>query len=88
MAAATFSLVGTRPISSFWLVEPMLRTLGMVTAYNAPLKVFEPLQSVDIAQAGDSVCDTTPYRNTPSLLPARYPHSVGARTPSTERYKP
>lgn len=34
----------------------MLRTLGMVTAYNAPLKVFEPLQSVDIAQAGDSVC--------------------------------
>lgn len=34
----------------------MLRTLGMVTAYNAPLKVFEPLQHVDIAQAGDSVC--------------------------------
>ncbi|KXG50707.1 GPI mannosyltransferase [Penicillium griseofulvum] len=34
----------------------MLRTLGMVTAYNAPLKVFEPLQHVDIAHAGDSVC--------------------------------
>lgn len=34
----------------------MLRTLGMVTAYNAPLKVFEPLQRVDIAHAGDSVC--------------------------------
>ena len=34
----------------------MLRTLGMVTAYNAPLKVFEPLQQVDVAQAGNSVC--------------------------------
>ncbi|KAJ5385451.1 GPI mannosyltransferase [Penicillium concentricum] len=34
----------------------MLRTLGMVTAYNAPLKVLEPLQHVDIAHAEDSVC--------------------------------
>lgn len=34
----------------------MLRTLGMVTAYNAPLKVFEPLQQVDVAQVGNSVC--------------------------------
>ncbi|KAJ5945032.1 hypothetical protein N7516_005200 [Penicillium verrucosum] len=34
----------------------MLRTLGMVTAYNAPLKVFDSLQRVDIAHAGDSIC--------------------------------
>ncbi|KAJ5738758.1 GPI mannosyltransferase [Penicillium malachiteum] len=34
----------------------MLRILGMVTAYNAPLKVFEPLQQVDITLTGNSVC--------------------------------
>ncbi|KAJ5096858.1 GPI mannosyltransferase [Penicillium angulare] len=34
----------------------MLRILGMVTAYNAPLKVLEPLQQVDVAQTGSSVC--------------------------------
>ncbi|KAB8237336.1 dolichyl-P-Man:Man(6)GlcNAc(2)-PP-dolichol alpha-1,2-mannosyltransferase [Aspergillus alliaceus] len=34
----------------------LLRTVGMITAYNAPLKVFEPLERLDIAQAGDSVC--------------------------------
>ncbi|KAJ5833898.1 GPI mannosyltransferase [Penicillium riverlandense] len=34
----------------------MLRTLGMVTAYRAPLKVFEPLQQPDMAHAGQNVC--------------------------------
>lgn len=34
----------------------MLRTLGMVTAYNAPLRVLEPLQQVDVEQTGASVC--------------------------------
>ncbi|OOQ90353.1 alpha-1,2-mannosyltransferase [Penicillium brasilianum] len=34
----------------------MLRILGMVTAYNAPLKVLEPLQQADVSQAGASVC--------------------------------
>lgn len=34
----------------------MLRILGIVTAYNAPLKVFEPLQQVNPAEAGTSVC--------------------------------
>ncbi|KAJ6116923.1 GPI mannosyltransferase [Penicillium capsulatum] len=33
----------------------MLRILGMVTAYNAPLRVFEPLQRADVAP-GASVC--------------------------------
>lgn len=32
----------------------LLRTVGMVTAYNAPLKVFEPLG--EVAQPGESVC--------------------------------
>ncbi|KAE8355004.1 Alg9-like mannosyltransferase family-domain-containing protein [Aspergillus coremiiformis] len=34
----------------------LLRTVGMITAYNAPLQVFEPLQRLQIAHAGDSVC--------------------------------
>lgn len=34
----------------------MLRMLGMVTAYNAPLKIFQPLQEVDISHSGESVC--------------------------------
>jgi alpha-1,2-mannosyltransferase len=34
----------------------LLRTLGMITAYNAPLKVMEPLQHLEIAQSGGFVC--------------------------------
>lgn len=34
----------------------LLRTVGMITAYNAPLKVFEPLRSPDIANTSGSVC--------------------------------
>ena len=34
----------------------LLRIVGMVTAYNAPLKVFEPLGKPEIVQAGESVC--------------------------------
>ncbi|KAJ5987514.1 GPI mannosyltransferase [Penicillium sp. IBT 35674x] len=34
----------------------MLRILGMVTAYNAPMKVLEPLQQVNVTQTGSSVC--------------------------------
>ncbi|KAH8426317.1 dolichyl-P-Man:Man(6)GlcNAc(2)-PP-dolichol alpha-1,2-mannosyltransferase [Aspergillus melleus] len=34
----------------------LLRTVGMITAYNAPLKVFAPLEQPGVAQAGDSVC--------------------------------
>ncbi|RLL96768.1 hypothetical protein CFD26_102476 [Aspergillus turcosus] len=34
----------------------LLRTLGMITAYNAPLKVMEPLQQLEMAQSGDFVC--------------------------------
>ncbi|PWY66434.1 hypothetical protein BO70DRAFT_374717 [Aspergillus heteromorphus CBS 117.55] len=34
----------------------LLRTVGMITAYNAPLKVFESLEQPGVAQPGDSVC--------------------------------
>ena len=34
----------------------LLRIVGMVTAYNAPLKVFEPLEKAEVVQAGESVC--------------------------------
>ncbi|KKK26249.1 hypothetical protein ARAM_007392 [Aspergillus rambellii] len=34
----------------------LLRSLGMITAYNAPLKVFEPLEQPGVAHAGDIVC--------------------------------
>ncbi|KAL4934246.1 dolichyl-P-Man:Man(6)GlcNAc(2)-PP-dolichol alpha-1,2-mannosyltransferase [Aspergillus undulatus] len=34
----------------------LLRTLGMVTAYSAPLKVLRPLDEPGVAQPGDSVC--------------------------------
>lgn len=33
----------------------LLRTVGMITAYNAPSKVFEPLEKTEV-QAGESVC--------------------------------
>jgi alpha-1,2-mannosyltransferase len=34
----------------------LLRTLGTVTAYNAPLKVLEPLGQLEMVRPGDSVC--------------------------------
>ncbi|KAE8375185.1 Alg9-like mannosyltransferase family-domain-containing protein [Aspergillus bertholletiae] len=34
----------------------LLRTVGMITAYNSPLKVYEVFEQPDIFQAGDSVC--------------------------------
>ncbi|KAJ0424821.1 hypothetical protein BJY00DRAFT_326030 [Aspergillus carlsbadensis] len=34
----------------------LLRTLGMVTAYNAPLKVLEPLGGLEMVRPGDSIC--------------------------------
>ncbi|KAL3468039.1 Alg9-like mannosyltransferase family-domain-containing protein [Aspergillus heterothallicus] len=34
----------------------LLRTLGVVTAYNAPLKVLEPLGRPNMARPGDSIC--------------------------------
>ncbi|KAJ5294962.1 hypothetical protein N7508_009783 [Penicillium antarcticum] len=55
----------------------MLRTLGMVTAYGAPLKVFEPLQQVNVAQTGDSVCFGKEWYRFPSSY--FLPHDMRAK---------
>ncbi|PGH11036.1 hypothetical protein AJ80_07312 [Polytolypa hystricis UAMH7299] len=34
----------------------LLRTVGMVTAYNAPLKIFHPLQTPEVASRGNTLC--------------------------------
>ncbi|PYH64243.1 dolichyl-P-Man:Man(6)GlcNAc(2)-PP-dolichol alpha-1,2-mannosyltransferase [Aspergillus vadensis CBS 113365] len=34
----------------------LLRIVGIMSAYNAPLKVFEPLAQPGVAQPGDTVC--------------------------------
>ncbi|KAI5287357.1 mannosyltransferase [Ascosphaera aggregata] len=34
----------------------ILRTVGMITAYSAPMKVLQPLQNAEFAQAGSTVC--------------------------------
>lgn len=34
----------------------LLRTVGMVTAYNAPLSVYKPLREPGMAKSGDHVC--------------------------------
>ncbi|RMJ24486.1 Alpha-1,2-mannosyltransferase [Aspergillus sp. HF37] len=34
----------------------LLRVVSMITAYNAPLKIFAPLEEPSVAQAGESVC--------------------------------
>lgn len=34
----------------------LLRVVSMITAYNAPLKLFAPLEEPGVAQAGESVC--------------------------------
>ncbi|OAX78594.1 hypothetical protein ACJ72_07095 [Emergomyces africanus] len=34
----------------------LLRTFGMVTAYNAPLQIFQPLENPEVAARGGNVC--------------------------------
>lgn len=55
----------------------LLRTLGMVTAYNAPLKIYEPLQDVEVAQSGDNVCFGKEWYRFPSSY--FLPHDMRAR---------
>ncbi|KAJ5682588.1 GPI mannosyltransferase [Penicillium macrosclerotiorum] len=55
----------------------MLRILGMVTAYNAPLKVLEPLQQANLAQAGSSVCFGKEWYRFPSSY--FLPHDMRAK---------
>ncbi|RJE19424.1 Alpha-1,2-mannosyltransferase [Aspergillus sclerotialis] len=40
----------------FAINSGMLRIVSMITAYNAPLKVFEPLWKPEVAHGGESVC--------------------------------
>lgn len=43
-------------IMLFAINSGMLRIVNMITAYNAPLKVFEPLGRPEVAHGGESVC--------------------------------
>lgn len=55
----------------------LLRILGMVTAYNAPLKVFEPLQQVNVAETGTTVCFGKEWYRFPSSY--FLPHDMHAK---------
>lgn len=55
----------------------MLRTLGMVTAYNAPLKIYEPLQGIAVAQREDTVCFGKEWYRFPSSY--FLPHDLRAK---------
>ncbi|EON65574.1 hypothetical protein W97_04812 [Coniosporium apollinis CBS 100218] len=44
----------------------VLRALGMVTAYSAPLKVYKPLQQPGVALPGDTVCFGKEWHRFPS----------------------
>lgn len=55
----------------------MLRILGMVTAYNAPLKVFSPLQEAGLTHAGASVCFGKEWYRFPSSY--FLPHDMRAK---------
>ena len=45
---------------SFWVLLAIglgvLRAIGVFTAYNAPLNIYKPLQSPDLATSYDAVC--------------------------------
>ncbi|EEH08593.1 asparagine-linked glycosylation 9 protein isoform a [Histoplasma capsulatum G186AR] len=51
----------------------LLRTLGIVTAYSAPLQLFQPLENPEVAAHGDHVCFGKEWYRFPSsfFLPAK-----------------
>lgn len=55
----------------------MLRNFGIVTAYSAPLKVFEPLQQVAVAQREATVCFGKEWYRFPSSY--FLPHDLRAK---------
>ncbi|KAF7717497.1 Alpha-1,2-mannosyltransferase [Penicillium ucsense] len=55
----------------------LLRTLGMVSAYNAPLKVLEPLQQLDVAPIEANVCFGKEWYRFPSSY--HLPHNMRAK---------
>ncbi|KAF2495529.1 hypothetical protein BU16DRAFT_550235 [Lophium mytilinum] len=54
-----------------------LRTIGMLTAYSAPLKVYKPLQRPGMALAGDTVCLGKEWYRFPSSY--HLPNNVKAK---------
>ena len=52
----SLKLTAVMSIVLFAVNAGFFRTLGMVTAYNAPLKVFAPLEQPGVVQAGDTLC--------------------------------
>ncbi|KAJ5901843.1 GPI mannosyltransferase [Penicillium taxi] len=55
----------------------MLRSFGMITAYNAPLNVLQPLQQVNVSQTGTSVCLGKEWYRFPSSY--FLPHNMHAK---------
>ncbi|KAH7080650.1 Alg9-like mannosyltransferase family-domain-containing protein [Paraphoma chrysanthemicola] len=53
-ASVKLALVSIPLLLSFDL--GMLRTIGTLTAYSAPLNIYQPLHSAGVAQPGDNVC--------------------------------
>ncbi|PSN64318.1 hypothetical protein BS50DRAFT_602058 [Corynespora cassiicola Philippines] len=54
-----------------------LRTIGLMTAYSAPLAVYKPLQQPGLALPGDNVCLGKEWYRFPSSY--HLPHQVRAR---------
>jgi alpha-1,2-mannosyltransferase len=55
----------------------MLRTLGTLTAYSAPLSIYKPLHESGVAHAGDNVCLGKEWYRFPSSF--HLPHGVRAK---------
>lgn len=53
------------------------RTVGMITAYNAPLSVYKPLRLPDVATPGDNVCLAKEWYRFPSSY--HLPEGVNAK---------
>jgi alpha-1,2-mannosyltransferase len=53
---ANFKLIAVLAFFLLAIHFSLLRTLGVVTAYNAPLNILSPLEKQGIGQAGDFVC--------------------------------
>ncbi|KAH9869196.1 hypothetical protein IAQ61_006401 [Plenodomus lingam] len=55
----------------------MLRTIGTLTAYSAPLNVYKPLHNAGFARPGDTVCLGKEWYRFPSSF--NLPHGVRAK---------
>ncbi|CAO2654437.1 Nn.00g111700.m01.CDS01 [Neocucurbitaria sp. VM-36] len=60
----------------------VLRTIGTLTAYSAPLNVYKPLHNIGVARPGDSVCLSKEWYRFPSSY--NLPHQVHAKFVKSE----